>query len=114
MQYEVNSSVPLSRLFSVAEASIAEKLPIENYSISQNTLDNVFVGFVKHQGEIKKQKEAADLSTNNITTDDPLDDTMVFAGEAELRNLHTESGTTGSEGAEGPVFAFLDRDEVQV
>ncbi len=105
MHYEINGLVPLSRIFSVAELSTTSRLPIESYSVSQNTLDNVFVGFVKHQGEMQKQNESSRKLVTRIESDAPLDDSFVFSGDTEMRNL--SPGETGNTGRDG-ILAFLD------
>ncbi|KAG1677983.1 ATP-binding cassette sub-family A member 2 [Nymphon striatum] len=51
LKYELKSeSISLSYVFAKMEEALDE-LPIEDYSVSQNTLDNVFINFVKKQND---------------------------------------------------------------
>ncbi|XP_071097331.1 ATP-binding cassette sub-family A member 2-like isoform X1 [Haliotis cracherodii] len=57
LQYELQSeSVSLAHLFSTLELA-QQDLHIEDYSVSQNTLDNVFINFVKQQMEIVQEDD---------------------------------------------------------
>ncbi|XP_021369630.1 ATP-binding cassette sub-family A member 2-like isoform X2 [Mizuhopecten yessoensis] len=61
LQYELRGqSVSLAQLFNKLEEA-QKDLDIEDYSVSQNTLDNVFINFVKKQVEIVE--ENSDLGT---------------------------------------------------
>ncbi|XP_064616373.1 ATP-binding cassette sub-family A member 2-like [Liolophura sinensis] len=57
LQFELKSPIQLSYVFSKLEEARSD-LPVEDYSVSQNTLDNVFINFVSQQAEIVR--EAAD------------------------------------------------------
>ncbi|XP_053185826.1 retinal-specific phospholipid-transporting ATPase ABCA4-like isoform X2 [Scomber japonicus] len=48
LQYEITSSSSLARIFQLVVAN-KERLSIEDYSVSQTTLDQVFVNFAKQQ-----------------------------------------------------------------
>ncbi|CAN7991644.1 unnamed protein product, partial [Ixodes pacificus] len=51
LQYELKSeNISLAYVFCQMEQALGE-LPIEEYSVCQNTLDNVFINFVKQQSE---------------------------------------------------------------
>ena len=57
VQYELpTADVCLATLFSKMEEAQRD-LQVEDYSISQNTLDNVFINFVKQQQEIVRECE---------------------------------------------------------
>lgn len=63
LQYEVKTRpVSLSMLFDKLEEAHRD-LHIEDYSISQNTLDNVFINFVKKQVEIVNDEHGAPRPT---------------------------------------------------
>uniref|UniRef100_A0A914WNR3 ABC transporter domain-containing protein n=1 Tax=Plectus sambesii TaxID=2011161 RepID=A0A914WNR3_9BILA len=107
MHYEVTSSVPLSRIFAAAERCMRDDLPIESYSISQNTLDNVFVGFVKFQGELaaadELERKAVSASQNRpFLHDDSVELTR-------LRRPGSESDIAAVY--EGPRFDFNEDDD---
>lgn len=56
----------LAHLFKVLE-NLFKSEDIEDYSVSQNTLDNVFINFSKQQKELAKDME----ETNTDTNEDP-------------------------------------------
>ncbi|ESP00897.1 hypothetical protein LOTGIDRAFT_81234, partial [Lottia gigantea] len=57
LQYELKTAnVSLSNLFTIMEEAERD-LAVEDYSVSQNTLDNVFINFVKQQMEIVEEEE---------------------------------------------------------
>ncbi|XP_018615172.1 ATP-binding cassette sub-family A member 1-like [Scleropages formosus] len=63
LQYQLPSSlIPLSRIFSIL-AKHKERLRIEDYSVSQTTLDQVFVNFAKDQSDEDHSKDASQLSS---------------------------------------------------
>lgn len=51
LQYQLGSEIKLSVLFGQIEA-VREKLKIEDYSVSQTTLDQVFINFAKLQTDL--------------------------------------------------------------
>ncbi|WAR23494.1 ABCA1-like protein [Mya arenaria] len=51
LQYQLGSDIKLSKLFGQIEA-VREQLLIEDYSVSQTTLDQVFVNFAKLQTDL--------------------------------------------------------------
>lgn len=66
LQYEIKSEdVALAYIFSQLEDA-QRALHIEDYSVSQNTLDNVFINFVKQQTEIIQELEENKQLTNPI------------------------------------------------
>ncbi|CAM1324270.1 ABCA2 (predicted) [Pycnogonum litorale] len=74
LKYELNASViSLAHVFTVMEQAL-DDLPIEDYSVSQNTLDNVFINFVKqqtdHQGHHLVTKQQQSKSQENLYDDD--------------------------------------------
>lgn len=67
LQFEIKCrNISLSYVFSKME-SAQKDLSIEDYSVSQNTLDNVFINFVKQQMEIV-QEEAHHTPSVTMTT----------------------------------------------
>ncbi|TRY77726.1 hypothetical protein DNTS_029105 [Danionella cerebrum] len=65
LQYQLPSSLSsLARIFSLL-AENKEKLQIEDYSVSQTTLDQVFVNFAKDQSD---EDHLKDISTNKNDT----------------------------------------------
>uniref|UniRef100_A0A3Q3SME2 ATP-binding cassette sub-family A member 2 n=1 Tax=Mastacembelus armatus TaxID=205130 RepID=A0A3Q3SME2_9TELE len=57
VQYQLKSErIPLAQVFSKME-QVVEVLGIEDYSVSQTTLDNVFVNFAKKQSDNLEQQE---------------------------------------------------------
>lgn len=80
----MNSLVKLSRIFGICEAASC-RVPIESYSVSQNTLDNVFVSFVKNQGDAnEKLKIHSEWSTEIDWLDDYI---SVNAPDLEMSPL---------------------------
>jgi len=64
IQYEFPSAdLSLSTIFGQMEEACRD-LHIEDYSISQNTLDNVFINFVKQQQDIVQESSIDTLSTS--------------------------------------------------
>lgn len=118
---EVNSLVPLSRVFDVAE-QIYVNVPVESYSVSQNNLDNVnfnvlfekiililnytkfsqvFVNFAKHQGEDIYRRRRVGQQDDGMY---PLDDSMIVVADAEMRPLKSVSKMTITEMDDGDVL----------
>ncbi|XP_050394470.1 ATP-binding cassette sub-family A member 2 [Patella vulgata] len=86
LQYELKTAnVSLSYLFSILEEA-EQDLAVEDYSVSQNTLDNVFINFVKQQMEIVEEEAPKDLSNC-----DYLDDSL------ETRPLIHDSSLSDDE-----------------
>ncbi|XP_052774715.1 ATP-binding cassette sub-family A member 2-like isoform X2 [Mya arenaria] len=102
LQFELKSQdISLSYVFSKLEEAQTD-LNIEDYSVSQNTLDNVFINFVKQQVEIVQESEDSTLdihasrtrsravsSTTNISSSSSQDDEMLSDLQAEVP-LETE------------------------
>ncbi|ELU10176.1 hypothetical protein CAPTEDRAFT_219516, partial [Capitella teleta] len=60
VQYELPSEyLSLAKVFSKMEEAIHD-LEVEDYSVSQNTLDNVFINFVSKQQELIEAQEQGD------------------------------------------------------
>lgn len=84
LQYEIKSEdIALGYIFSKLEDA-QRALHIEDYSVSQNTLDNVFINFVKQQTEIIQELEenrqltslnnkSCESPRNNINSEDVLE-----------------------------------------
>uniref|UniRef100_A0A3P9CRJ2 ATP binding cassette subfamily A member 2 n=1 Tax=Maylandia zebra TaxID=106582 RepID=A0A3P9CRJ2_9CICH len=68
VQYQLKSErMSLAQVFSKME-QVVEVLGIEDYSVSQTTLDNVFVNFAKKQSDNLEQQDASDgLCTRTAT-----------------------------------------------
>ncbi|WAR24357.1 ABCA2-like protein [Mya arenaria] len=102
LQFELKSQdISLSYVFSKLEEAQTD-LNIEDYSVSQNTLDNVFINFVKQQVEKVQESEDSTLdihasrtrsravsSTTNISSSSSQDDEMLSDLQAEVP-LETE------------------------
>ncbi|CAI9718098.1 ATP-binding cassette sub-family A member 2-like isoform X2 [Octopus vulgaris] len=68
LQYEIKSkTISLAYIFSKLEDAQRD-FQIEDYSVSQNTLDNVFINFVKQQTEIVQELEDNDASSDSLNT----------------------------------------------
>ncbi|XP_041099680.1 ATP-binding cassette sub-family A member 2, partial [Polyodon spathula] len=64
VQYQLKfDHISLAQVFSKME-QVVEVLGIEDYSVSQTTLDNVFVNFAKKQSDNLEQQESAPLGGN--------------------------------------------------
>lgn len=64
LQYELKSqNTCLSYVFAQMETA-REKLPITDYSVCQNTLDNVFINFAKQQADISQITPTRSISRN--------------------------------------------------
>ncbi|MGH0160942.1 UNVERIFIED_CONTAM: hypothetical protein FKN15_044125 [Acipenser sinensis] len=64
VQYQLKSDhISLAQVFSKME-QVVEVLGIEDYSVSQTTLDNVFVNFAKKQSDNLEQQESTPLGGN--------------------------------------------------
>ncbi|XP_077550121.1 phospholipid-transporting ATPase ABCA1-like isoform X2 [Haemaphysalis longicornis] len=61
MEYQLSPSVPLATLFERLEAA-RESSPLEDYSVTQTTLDQVFINFAKQQGDVAGELGEADSS----------------------------------------------------
>ncbi|XP_012935434.1 ATP-binding cassette sub-family A member 2 [Aplysia californica] len=68
VQYELKSRpVSVAQLFSKLEEA-ERNLSIEDYSVSQNTLDNVFINFVKQQTEIVQDESEEDPRSRSLSS----------------------------------------------
>ncbi|CAD5121418.1 DgyrCDS9938 [Dimorphilus gyrociliatus] len=67
VQFEMKS-VNLSLVFSVMEESLRD-MNIIDYSVSQNTLDNVFINFVKQQTEIIEEESEVEMTSQSMDGD---------------------------------------------
>lgn len=83
LQYELKSeNISLAYVFCQMEQALRE-LPIEEYSVCQNTLDNVFINFVKQQSERGREPGSWSAGKRSLVTSGlrghlplPLDDTI--------------------------------------
>ncbi|UYV63452.1 ABCA2 [Cordylochernes scorpioides] len=83
-QYELRShNISLSYVFSTLEQGLKD-LPIEEYSVCQNTLDNVFINFVKQQTDTPQGQQQPLTPAEEHCLDDTGDD---FA--ANLQRSHS-------------------------
>lgn len=71
---------------------------IADYSLSQNTLDNVFINFVKEQTKKRKRqaKNTSDNTTNNGNNDDDDDDQNYSSDDSDDENESSKRRGTGS------------------
>ncbi|BFZ20641.1 hypothetical protein BsWGS_23680 [Bradybaena similaris] len=68
VQYELKTRpVSLAMLFSKLEEA-GSNLSIEDYSISQNTLDNVFINFVKQQTELVRDESEDEQRSRSLSS----------------------------------------------
>ncbi|GAB1604923.1 ATP-binding cassette sub-family A member 2-like, partial [Argonauta hians] len=68
LQYEIKSkTISLAYIFSKLEDAQRD-FQIEDYSVSQNTLDNVFINFVKQQTEIVQEREDSDVAPDCVNS----------------------------------------------
>ncbi|KAK3577511.1 hypothetical protein CHS0354_026468 [Potamilus streckersoni] len=93
LQYELKSrTVSLSYLFSKLEEA-QKNLGIEDYSVSQNTLDNVFINFVKQQTEIVQESQESgtslDMQQNHHLQRDS-DEALLIPDVGDDRDLETD------------------------
>ncbi|WAR24354.1 LOW QUALITY PROTEIN: ABCA2-like protein, partial [Mya arenaria] len=98
LKFELKSQdISLSYVFSKLEEAQTD-LNIEDYSVSQNTLDNVFINFVKQQVEISEDftpdihassTRSRAVSSTNISSSSSQDDEMLSDLQAEIP-LETE------------------------
>ncbi|XP_035229982.1 ATP-binding cassette sub-family A member 2-like, partial [Stegodyphus dumicola] len=76
LQFELKSGcISLAYVFSKMESALQD-LPIEEYSVCQNTLDNVFINFVKQQSDGIRDPSLIPQPFSSLTTDleESLDD----------------------------------------
>lgn len=59
MEYQISPSVPLAVLFQRLEAA-RESSSLDDYSVTQTTLDQVFINFAKQQGDVKGEQGDAE------------------------------------------------------
>ncbi|KAL3172908.1 hypothetical protein MRX96_012652 [Rhipicephalus microplus] len=59
MEYQISPSVPLAVLFQRLEAA-RESSALDDYSVTQTTLDQVFINFAKQQGDVKGEQGDAE------------------------------------------------------
>ncbi|XP_042333673.1 ATP-binding cassette sub-family A member 2 isoform X2 [Sceloporus undulatus] len=91
VQYQLKSEqISLAQVFSKME-QVVDILGIEDYSVSQTTLDNVFVNFAKKQSDNLEQQEA---SSPACSMESPLQRLLSLlrprAAPTELRSLVVE------------------------
>uniref|UniRef100_T1J7T4 ATP-binding cassette sub-family A member 2 n=1 Tax=Strigamia maritima TaxID=126957 RepID=T1J7T4_STRMM len=87
IQYELKSTtISLSYVFSKMESAV-EDLCIEDYSVSQNTLDNVFINFVKQQSDMnfKPAGMMSENSSENLLIDSSDDDMPILLEQSGSR-----------------------------
>lgn len=74
LQYELKSeNISLAYVFSKMESALND-LPIDEYSVCQNTLDNVFINFVKQQSDIGSNN--TNISLRHCPTSSSLDESL--------------------------------------
>ncbi|KFM77691.1 ATP-binding cassette sub-family A member 2, partial [Stegodyphus mimosarum] len=81
LQFELKSGcISLAYVFSKMESALQD-LPIEEYSVCQNTLDNVFINFVKQQSDGVRDPFLIPQPFSSLPTDleESLDDTQDVA-----------------------------------
>lgn len=95
LHYEVAEEfVSLKQLFTQLE-DLLQRGSISDYSVSQNTLDNVFVNFVRNQCDTELLQPTSQTSTRQRrTTNAVLDDT--FDDGSFVLNRRTTTTTTTS------------------
>ncbi|XP_075902997.1 ATP-binding cassette sub-family A member 2 [Nelusetta ayraudi] len=93
VQYQLKSErISLAQVFSKME-QVVEVLGIEDYSVSQTTLDNVFINFAKKQSDNLEQQEASPLGGGPSTL-------QRFINLLKSRPANTELNALISEGPE--------------
>ncbi|XP_074655833.1 ATP-binding cassette sub-family A member 2-like [Tubulanus polymorphus] len=91
VQYELSTSgLSLAQLFSKMEEA-SRDLQVEDYSVCQNTLDNVFINFVKQQAEIANEIDHGDVTPSGSQTFQNRRSEQLEDSDDEL--LGFESGT---------------------
>ncbi|XP_033737988.1 phospholipid-transporting ATPase ABCA1-like [Pecten maximus] len=97
LQYQLGSDVPLSHIFSEIEA-VKEGFNIEDYSVSQTTLDQVFINFAKMQTD-SLDSDATAVEAEDITDGLPHDNVSLRTSMTTLNtDRRTSSSTLGDSG----------------
>ncbi|OWF35545.1 ATP-binding cassette sub-family A member 1 [Mizuhopecten yessoensis] len=96
LQYQLGSEVPLSHIFSEIEA-VRESFNIEDYSVSQTTLDQVFINFAKMQTD-SLDSEAATAESED-TTDGLQHDNLSRATSMTTVNMDRRMSSSTLGGA---------------
>ncbi|KFU85349.1 ATP-binding cassette sub-family A member 2, partial [Chaetura pelagica] len=90
VQYQLKSDqISLAQVFSKME-QVVDVLGIEDYSVSQTTLDNVFVNFAKKQSDNLEQQETSPSCTLQSPLEQVLNLLRPRAAPTELRALVVE------------------------
>lgn len=92
LQYELKSeNISLAYVFCQMEQALRQ-LPIEEYSVCQNTLDNVFINFVKQQSERGREAGSWSMCKRGMTAlgpksrqELPLDDTIGESDDDDIQ-----------------------------
>jgi ATP-binding cassette subfamily A (ABC1) protein 2 len=88
LHYELNSQyVFLDDVFSKMELAMKQVF-IKDYSVSQNTLDNVFINFVKDQNDQHEMPQAS-LAEPEMSSDDDFDDAILENSDNSSGNSDT-------------------------
>ncbi|XP_071145778.1 phospholipid-transporting ATPase ABCA1-like isoform X2 [Mytilus edulis] len=104
LQYQLNSKIKLSRIFGQMEA-VRDNLNIEDYSVSQTTLDQVFIHFASKQtdmldDELSNEKGSShrgkQLSFRNSIVPDDSDMESVTGSTADLMTHERRLNIYGS------------------
>ncbi|KAK3087439.1 hypothetical protein FSP39_005943 [Pinctada imbricata] len=106
LQYEYKKEgFSLSELFGKLEEALKD-LDIEDYSVSQNNLDNVFINFVKQQVEIVQESEEMSSEQSGCHSDD---DPLIRLDNASEDGLGCDDDVTFSLNNSGVVNLALNR-----
>lgn len=86
MEYQVSPTVPLATLFRWLEEG-RTLTPLDDYSVTQTTLDQVFINFAKQQGDVEAEPERMD----NLQV--PVREVSPVLGQRPLTNPVASSGS---------------------
>lgn len=106
LQYQLGPTIKLSYIFGQIE-SVRHEFSIEDYSVSQTTLDQVFINFAKNQSDILPEEETTSESTN-LPASDTHNEGVSSIENNTLSNLRvSQTGSTihliGSE-VDDPIY----------
>lgn len=106
LQYQLGPTIKLSYIFGQIE-SVRHEFSIEDYSVSQTTLDQVFINFAKNQSDILPEEETTTESAN-LPASNTLNEGVPSIENNTLSNLRvSQTGSTihliGSE-VDDPIY----------
>ncbi|XP_052284173.1 phospholipid-transporting ATPase ABCA1-like isoform X3 [Dreissena polymorpha] len=117
LQYQLGSDIKLSNLFGQIE-EVRERLQIEDYSVSQTTLDQVFINFAKLQtdlGDDELDELPADIAdlVKPTTTTEAEGQSLAGSTAGLIRNEHRHSnhsyrGNQSAATSDGDSLHFTD------